>query len=232
MNDRERAQIALILQRATKFACTTVDALIKAMYADHASKGRLQSGATIKVAVDAMNDVLSTLIPEMAHRVGEVVRDKAAFGEMHVALQHVFATYHELLGGVVRVANGRGPGEAADRSVVAAAETLFSNWRTDLEAQVAILAYDFEAPPAAPEKPALPQSSADKKKGGRQPKDFWDDMWAAIGASLYNGDLKPKSQADVERAMAEWIDGHGYSASESSVRARARRLWDRISAPD
>lgn len=233
MNDRERAQIALILQRATKFACATLDERIKAVYAAHAAKGLLQSGATIKAAVGAMNVVLSPLIDEAAERVANVVRDEAAFNELNAALQEVFKSYRERLDGIARVANGRGPGQPADRSVLSATEKLFDDWRTDLEAQVAILAFDFSTiPTTALDTHALPQSTVGNGKGGRHRKDFWDDMWAAIAASLYDGDLKPRSQADVERAMAGWIDGHGHSASDSSVRARARRLWDLIAATD
>lgn len=67
------------------------------------------------------------------------------------------------------------------------------------------------------------------RKGGRPPSEFWDDMWAAIAAALYDGTLNPKTQADVERAMTEWISANGSSAANSTVRARARRLWDRVS---
>jgi hypothetical protein len=28
--------------------------------------------------------------------------------------------------------------------------------------------------------------------------------------------------------MAEWIESHGQTAAESTIRGRARRLWDRI----
>lgn len=85
------------------------------------------------------------------------------------------------------------------------------------------------APPK--EIPALLPAKA-PGKGGRPPAEFWDDMWAAVATALYDGTLTAKTQADVERAMAEWIEANGYSAADSTVRARARRLWDRLSAPD
>lgn len=232
MNDRERAQIALILQRAAKFAGVTLDERIKAVYADHSSNGRLQSGATIKAAVDAMNAVLTVLISEMAQRVALVVNDKAAFGELNATLQQILDAFHERLPGVVQVASGRHGSETMDRSVVSATETLFSNWRSDLEAQIAILAYNFDTQAPEVETVSSPSVPSRKDKGGRPRADFWDDAWAATAAALYNGDLVPKTQADVEAAMANWIADQGFNASESSVRARARRLWDLISDPD
>ena len=232
MNDRERAQIALILQRATKLACASLDERISTIYADHSAKGRLQSGSTIKAAVDAMNDVLSSLTNEMAQRVFDVVSDKSAFDEVRTSLQQVFEAYQERLLGVIRVASGRHGLEPIDRSVASAAQTLFDNWRTDFEAQVDILAFDFDSNPAETVEVAVSPVAPVRQKGGRPRADFWDDAWSAIAAALYDGSLIPKNQADVERAMSDWILSNGFNASESSVRARARRLWDLISTTD
>jgi hypothetical protein len=50
-------------------------------------------------------------------------------------------------------------------------------------------------------------------------------MWAAIAANLFNGDLKPNTQADIERAIADWIAANGFDATASTIRERARMLW-------
>jgi hypothetical protein len=55
-------------------------------------------------------------------------------------------------------------------------------------------------------------------------------MWVAMTVAIYDGSLVPKSQADIERAMLEWIETHGHSAVVSTVRERARRLWDGLAA--
>jgi hypothetical protein len=211
-------------------ACATLDERIRVIYAQHGATGRLQSGLTIKAAVAAMDETLSKLIPEMAQRVSGVLLSAAAFTELNATVQQILDEYHERLPGVVRTADGRQGRETADRSVVTAAETLFANWRIDLEGQLAILAYDFELPaPATPIESPVPGVV---KKGGRPPKDFWDDMWAAIAVSLYVGDLKPKTQADVANAMNDWIDRNGLSAAPSTVQSRARRFWDLLLATD
>ena len=53
-------------------------------------------------------------------------------------------------------------------------------------------------------------------------------MWAAIAVDLYLGDLKPKTQADIEAAMHNWLSAREIGASESTVRSRARQLWQAI----
>lgn len=68
--------------------------------------------------------------------------------------------------------------------------------------------------------------------GGRPPKPWWDDLWAEMARQLYNGDLKPARQADIESAMATWLTGQGHSASEGAIRTRARKLFAAISQED
>ena len=190
----------------------------------------MQSGSTIAAGVKAMGDVFSPLISEMAQRVIAVADEKAAFDLLNIAVRQILDAYHERLPGVVRTASGRPTGQGDDRAVVSAAQTLFNDWRVDLEGQLAILAFDFDAELDPEEEAAVPSVPSAAKKGGRPTADFWDDMWAAIAVSLYLGDIAPKSQADVERAMLSWIEAQGGSAAVSTVRARARRLWDRMSA--
>ena len=177
-----------------------------------------------------MGDIVSPLIDEMAQRVFAVCSEKAAFDELNIAVQQILDAYHDQLSGVVRKASGRPAGQSEDRAVVSAAETLFDNWRADLEGQLAILAFDFDADLNPAEEAKIPSATSAAKQGGRPTADFWDDMWAAIAVSLYVGDIEPKSQADVERAMLSWIEAQGRSAATSTVRARARRLWDKMSA--
>lgn len=82
---------------------------------------------------------------------------------------------------------------------------------------------DGGIPETAPE--PLPEA---KPRGGRRPANWWDDLWAEIGAQIYLGDLKPECQADIEGAMLDWIEGQGFSASQSTVRERARKLFKAI----
>lgn len=62
-------------------------------------------------------------------------------------------------------------------------------------------------------------------KGGRPRKDFWDDFWIEICGQIYEGDLKPKSQADLERAMFEWVENRGHEVGETTIKAAARKLF-------
>jgi hypothetical protein len=65
-------------------------------------------------------------------------------------------------------------------------------------------------------------------RGGRPPKEWWSDLWVEMARQLYEGDLQPKRQAEIEKAMADWISAEGYDASERTIRDAARKLWRTI----
>jgi hypothetical protein len=65
-------------------------------------------------------------------------------------------------------------------------------------------------------------------KGGRPKADWWEDLWIEIRRQLYGGELIPKTQADIERAMQQWISDNGHAAGDTTVRDRASKLWRAI----
>lgn len=68
--------------------------------------------------------------------------------------------------------------------------------------------------------------------GGRPPADWWEDLLIDVCFQHFRGDLKPKTQADIERAMQEWITARGFEAASSTVRTRARKIWQAIKRED
>lgn len=79
---------------------------------------------------------------------------------------------------------------------------------------------------------ASPSPESPTEKRGRLPAEWWDDMWVEICRALYAGDLQPKKQSDLESAMHNWIAKSGNSAATSTVRGRARKLWQAIRKKD
>jgi hypothetical protein len=67
-----------------------------------------------------------------------------------------------------------------------------------------------------PEQFAPPAQQPIPNKGGAPPKPWWDDLWSEMFRQIYTGDLVPKRQADIERAMLDW------AASRGTILAKAR----------
>jgi hypothetical protein len=116
-----------------------------------------------------------------------------------------------------------------------------SGGKVHLEAfNVSFLRADIEtllpaATPAPAEVPAAPAAApavdlvqSTPSKGGRYPAEFWDDLWVEIARQLYEGDLKPKKQVDIEKAMMDWLAVRGITPGATTIRERASKLWQAI----
>jgi hypothetical protein len=95
---------------------------------------------------------------------------------------------------------------------------------TDLEKMIPA---DLTKPPTAPDTPAAVPSA-----GGRPPADWWEDLLIDLCFKHFHGDLPHQKQADIVRAMQDWITAHGYDASDSTIKLRARKLADAIKRDD
>ena len=76
--------------------------------------------------------------------------------------------------------------------------------------------------------PPVPTTAA-KNVGGRPPAAFSDEMMCAIWALIYQGDLQPKTQADVEKAMLDWTSERGHELGTTLARQKARLVMTAIS---
>ena len=233
MNVREHQQQDLIAKHELGLAQRALEDRINAIFANHSAKGMLHSGTTIKVSVVAMGEIANAFFADLLSKLKAVAADPQTFKILSATVGGFLdICLEQQMPPVTRMASGRMQGPR-DESIQRAAQDLFDQMRADIEAQLAIAAFDFEAgaTPKPAEQPAASIATI-PKKGGRPPAEFWDDMWAATATALYDGTLQPKTQADVERSMADWIDANGHSAAISTIRARARRLWDRLSTSD
>jgi hypothetical protein len=84
--------------------------------------------------------------------------------------------------------------------------------------------------PQSPSSEETPVPADTANKGGRPRKEWWDDFWIEICRQIWVGDLQPKTQADLERAMIEWVENHRTGeVGETTIKAAAKRLfkaWD------
>lgn len=67
--------------------------------------------------------------------------------------------------------------------------------------------------------------SVPKNKGGRPPAAFADDLMCAIWGLIYQGDLKPKNQAEIERAMLDWAAANGQELGATLAREKAQKVF-------
>jgi hypothetical protein len=235
METAARDQVRLILDDLTSNSAKAFSDRVAAIYSDHAAKGRLQSGATVRVALRAAEDISGDLLSRVIDQISPIAKDVEAFAMISESFDGHLSRVALTMDGVASKASGSPPNLTRPDSVLLATRREFEALRTRLIRRLEIHRFTFAQPSkplSSPRGISDPKVTISHRKGGRPPAEFWDDMWAAIATALYLGELKPKSQADVQRAMSEWIDGNGYSAADSTVKGRARRLWHLIEAQD
>lgn len=65
-----------------------------------------------------------------------------------------------------------------------------------------------------------------RRRVGRPSKEYWEELLVEIMRQIWRGDLKPRRQADVQHAMAEWIVEQGYPEPKlTQLKARARLIF-------
>jgi len=58
----------------------------------------------------------------------------------------------------------------------------------------------------------------------------WENLLIEMARRIHFGDFKPAKQADLERAMQDWLSKNDHEADESTVRIRASKLWKALMA--
>lgn len=236
MDTLERAQIRLLLEHlGSEYNRTCGDAQ-KAMHAKQAGNRLLQSGATIKAAIRIAEDQTDAFVDKVIDQVSAVAKDVDAFNMIVAALTAQFRGREAELAEAVRLSAGGKPDEYP--SAQQAAERLFAEMRARVFKRLEIHRFSFTRPTkgdmaAAGLRPTLVQPAPlppakPKNAGGLPLADHWDAMWANIAVQLWSGDINPKSQADIKRAMFAWFNANEINVGDTAVTQRARRLWQQI----
>ena len=90
-----------------------------------------------------------------------------------------------------------------------------------------MVAFDIAPPPPAPPAPTTEQAMG--SKGGRRATWWRALVLIELAGQLYEGDLKPKKLADLEKAASDWLARQGEYPGEHTVRNVVTPLWERIS---
>lgn len=107
----------------------------------------------------------------------------------------------------------------------------FSTWINDIEHRAFGVTFaNLDLEKMIPAYLAKPETapSASPSAGGRPPADWWEDLLIDLCFKHFHGDLPHQKQADIVRAMQDWITARGYDASESTIKLRARKLAEAI----
>lgn len=233
MDAEERKQVELILDHEGEAATRATTTRLKAMHAEFSAKGTFRSGATIKRTVQIIEEEANSFIRCAINRVAPVAQDMDAFALISARLSANFRAWSmDLEVAVELVTAGK---TDLMRSVVTAADASFTDMKARVGRELEIHRFTF----TKPTKGTLAQSweqlgshpvpvTAQAKPtnpGGKPLAKHWDAMWAAISVKLWTGELNPKTQADLKKAIFDWFNAAEIDVGDTAVTQRARQLW-------
>ncbi len=231
MDTSERQQIRLILDDALDNTSRSIESATAEIYAKASASGSLRSGATLKKKIELMEREGAKFISGTLDNVSTVAMDIEAFQMFGEQLERFFNEARRDLENdkVIPIVLNKNATGAAGKAFW----QLFDDTIARLQRQKDIRMFSFTKPAPSSRvefasRLSKPAKAAAQNRGGMPLAKHWDSMWAAIAVQLYDGDLKPETQADIERAMSEWFAAQNIDVGETSVRNRARILWQSI----
>jgi hypothetical protein len=234
MDERQRAQADLIIAHELDLAARAVDQGARSVYAAHSAKGCLGSGSTVTVVNQVIGKESVSLLRNLLRKVGAIAMCPRAISLIEIAIEKHFVAMEKNVLDSARMASRRPQGDPTP-SVLKAGQSLLQQVRADIAAEIEIERFAFNQPDPV----ALPivqiqatgkTAKPTKNVGGKPLAPHWDDMWAEIAVQLWNGDLQPRRQSDITKAMADWFAEQGIEVGGTSITERARALWRRIEA--
>lgn len=233
MTDAQRDQISLLLTDLRDRAEVDMKSGVGALFARHSARGILRSEMTIQAGAKEIEERLSAFINTAVELVKPVAMSAEAFAMVADSAELLILSSKPETDKIIGMAQGLPRGAPSDTATSRAGQALFNEVNVRVRRHLELQRFEFAKPDWQVKAYGSQPSTAPRaNRGGRPPAEFWDDLWSFIAASLYGGALNPKNQADIERAMTSWIEDRGHSAAPSTVRARARRLWDAIAVID
>jgi hypothetical protein len=234
----ERSQIRLILEHISSQVCKQSIEHHEAMHADRAAAKILGSGDTVRKALDIVEADAREFITKAIDQSAAVAQDMDAFALIRSSFEAIMRHFEGQIAIAVKLA-ARSEDSPHYASTKREADRLFSELKSHMKRELEIHSFTFTKPSKSRVKEIgelfrttnhLPTIGKPSNTGGKPLAKHWDAMWADIAVKLWQGDLNPKSQADVKAAMFGWFNAQGIDVGETAVRDRARQLWLSIQA--
>lgn len=229
MDAIERAQVRQILNVLDETFRSDLKDGLDRINAELPTEELLRCSNTAKRVVDFIDELLAAFVTSAVDQAATVAMNRDCYAMLEEAVMGVQRGLDRHLEATIRSDSRAGDGNAARqmlesvkrkaREQLALHRRSFAGLAPSESIFGRLLPAGFLEAVSKPTKPT---------KSGRPLADHWDRLWAETAAALYHGDLQPKRQADIETFMAQCLDGAGLDVATSTVRKRARILWDRL----
>jgi len=220
----ERTEVRQILNDLEESCRDDIERRLVEVSLSQVAKGSFQSAGTIRLVVRAMEEAMSSALSAAFDRIASVSKEPDALPMVSDFLQRQLGFVDGQLEGFAALNRKRPIPLGESDEILNGCRQQFEQSRRRLMDQIELQRAVFSAFGS----PSALKPDNPKNRGGRPRAAHWDEMWATIAALLYNGDLKPKSQVAIAKAMQDWLMVHDVDVGDTPVRDRARLLWMKI----
>lgn len=203
---------------ATRAAEREFEDKLGRLLSEHAQISR---AAAMRSVVGMMKSIVSGHLHEQLFQIQDEQPDPQSFDAVSISTLSILDHFGQDIFGLARRLS------SITRPPVLVSEMLASyrDMRSEIEAELILTRQDFLEGRAAGKSK---QKSDPVNRGGKPLARHWDAVWAEIAFQLWHGDLQPKTQADIKRAMFVWFSAQGIDVGDTAVTQRARQLWQRL----
>jgi hypothetical protein len=231
MTDDDFVQIGVILERHDSFARKSVGERIARYKAGQAKMGTLGSSRRWLGEVDILKDQIGEFLAACMEDVALISANTEAYSLIEGAVAKLIQDLQVEFKENFNRANNLRPLPATSVQLPSYLKGMKEHFDQELRFcrikftkagshQAAKLATDVSGH----------SSPTSKNRGGKPLASHWDAMWADIATLLWNGDLKPATQADIKQAMFDWFGKAEIEVGDTAMTERARALWQRMQA--
>lgn len=232
MDDREYARLEANLSQEVEAAMSSFESRLRAVHDTLSAQGRLRSGQSVRLAIEAMGFVADRCLTRCTQRLAVLGGNAQSYGILRITLSGLLDLLEEQLPDIERVVGMLPNDDGSPSDITLLAARLFGEMRVRIESKVEANAAQFDTHKASSEahSPSPPSPNYANKvesavTAGRLPAEWWDDLWVEMCRQIYLGELLPRSQADIVRAMLVWLETKGIDVSEATLKPRARKLF-------
>lgn len=230
MDERQRKQAELIIAHELDVAFRSTSAVAAQCFTGLGYRSIYGTVMAKNAVSNAVRPNSEKLLTNLKSQLSSICRSLECHDLLVAAVEQHFASMDGVVFDAACKASGRGLKEP-NTTILQAGIHVFEQVKADLRAKLEIERFSFESPAelvAPGASPRVPIPVPFKNPGGKPLAEHWDALWAEIAFQLFSGALQPKRQADITKAMNDWLAERGFEAGDTAVTKRARALWQRM----
>jgi hypothetical protein len=217
-----------VLDRAEALTRKTIGERVARHTAELAKNNGLASNRRWFAEIDIYEDELRSFLSNCTAEIGKHTRTPEAFSLIAERFEALQRDSKHKLTERFNNADKASPMPSASRALPPAKRESDERLKAELTMQRELF---MAQNPKQPGDAQPAEGTPVRNKGGKPLAAHWDAMWAHIAVQLYTLELQPDTQADIERAMADWFEDANSNGGEkidpgvTAIRQRARALW-------